>query len=60
MMVCGDFIALCLNEACANWGIALILGISISISIKIVVNFHKWKIKKEQEFDKAIFEKFGK
>ena len=60
MMDCGDFMELCMNENFVNWIIALIAGVTIIVSILIIVCFLKWKILKEQEFDKTIFANFGK
>lgn len=60
MMDCGDFMELCMNENFVNWIIALIAGGTIVVSILIIVGFLIWKIGKEQEFDRTIFETFGR
>ena len=58
MMVCGDFIALCMSEDCTNWVVALIAGCTIFFSILIILLFFMWRIWREHNFDRTIFEAF--
>lgn len=60
MMFCGVFMELGMNENPVNWIIALIAGGTIVVSILIIVGFLGWKIRKEQKFDRTIFETFGR
>ena len=55
-----DFIKCRFECDCISLILTLIFGILICVSAFGVVHFFKWKIKKEQEFDKAIFENFRK
>lgn len=54
------FIECCCECDCINVILALIFGISICASVGMVVHFLKWKIKREQKFDRSIFETFGR
>ena len=58
MNVGGDLTVWCFECDCIGLIFALILGISICVSVCRILKFFKWKIRKEQEFDQAIFENF--
>ena len=55
---CSDFVVLCEGDACMSWSVALIIGLTIIVSVGIVVLFLRWKILKEQKFEQEIFENF--
>lgn len=55
---CSDFVVLCGGDTCMSWIVALIIGGTIIVLVGIVVLFLGWKIKREQEFDRIIFENF--
>ena len=60
-MTVGDILMeLCKIENSVNWIVALITGITIILSIWTIVGFLIWKIRKEQKFDRTIFENFGR
>ena len=58
MNVGGDFTVWRFECDCIGLIFALILGISICVSVCRILKFFKWKVMKEQEFDQAIFENF--
>ena len=57
---CSDFVVLCGGDTCMSWIVASIIGVTIIVSILIVVSFLVWKIVREKKFDQEIFENFRK
>ena len=60
MNVGGDFTVWCFECDCISLLLALIFGILICVSVGIIVRFFKWRIERELEFDRTIFENFGR
>lgn len=60
MKICINFTEWHIECDCTSLLLVLVFGILTCISLWKVMEFFKWKIEKEQEFDKTIFANFGK